>query len=60
LYCSDEVLLQLLMKSGVHQLKWNQRCFKLAVKGRTRLVSCWENIYWRVIKCWELPVHLVM
>jgi len=56
----ERLLLQLLMMSGVLRLKWNLRCFKLAVKGRTRSVSCWENICWRAIKCWELPVHLVM
>jgi len=37
------LLLQRLTMSGAHQLKRSQRCFKLAVKGRTRLVSCWEN-----------------
>ena len=42
--CNEILLLQRAMKSGVHRLKPKQRCLKLAVNGRTRLVNCWVNI----------------
>ena len=42
--CNEILLLQRAMKSGVHRLKPKQRCLKLAVNCRTRLVNCWVNI----------------